>query len=185
MLFEGKSQIFEKINTCFYHYLHKFPRTMKQFALNSIAASCLMPHKIRYLIYKQLGIQVNDVYQIKSRCFMTHGNVRFGNNSFVNHCVSFVGAELIDIGENCFVGFEAMFCTTTHEIGTCENRAGKLSAGPIKIGKGCWVGARATILPGITIGEGCVIATGAVVIRNCEPNGLYAGVPARRIKDLP
>lgn len=55
---------------------------------------------------------------------------------------------------------------------------------PTLIKDGCWVGANVTIIPGVTIGEGCIIAAGAVVTKNCEPDGLYAGVPAKRIKDL-
>lgn len=43
---------------------------------------------------------------------------------------------------------------------------------------------RAMLLPGVTVGKGCVVAAGAVVAADCAPNGLYGGVPARRIKDL-
>ncbi|WP_247602466.1 DapH/DapD/GlmU-related protein [Gordonia rubripertincta] len=56
---------------------------------------------------------------------------------------------------------------------------------PIVVGDYCWIGAGAIILPGVVVGEGCIISAGAVVIRDCEPNGLYAGVPAIRKRDLP
>ncbi len=52
------------------------------------------------------------------------------------------------------------------------------------IGEGAWVGAGAMLLPGVTIGPGCVIAAGAVVSSDCEPDGLYGGVPAERIRYL-
>jgi maltose O-acetyltransferase len=78
-----------------------------------------------------------------------------------------------------------MFCTSTHEIGSRERRGGKSISIPIKVGNGCWIGARSMILPGVTIGDGCIIAAGSVVTKDCEPNGLYAGTPAKRIKDLP
>lgn len=55
---------------------------------------------------------------------------------------------------------------------------------PIAVGDGVWIGARSVILPGATIGDGAVIAAGAVVTGNVEPNALYGGVPAKRIKDL-
>lgn len=54
----------------------------------------------------------------------------------------------------------------------------------VRIGMGTWIGAGAVVLPGVTIGPGCVVAAGAVVVRHCEPNGLYAGVPARRVKEI-
>ncbi|WP_249354641.1 DapH/DapD/GlmU-related protein [Rhodococcus sp. USK13] len=52
------------------------------------------------------------------------------------------------------------------------------------VGDGCWIGAGAIILPGVTVGEGCVVGAGAVVTRDCSPNGLYVGSPARRVRDL-
>jgi maltose O-acetyltransferase len=54
----------------------------------------------------------------------------------------------------------------------------------VSVGNGSWLGTGVTVLPGVTIGEGCVIAAGAVVTADCAPDGLYAGVPARRIRDL-
>ncbi len=77
-----------------------------------------------------------------------------------------------------------MFCTTTHKMGTSERRAKEVIEKSIVIGSGTWIGARATIIPGVYVGNGCVIAAGAIVSKDCEPNGLYAGVPARRIKNL-
>ena len=50
--------------------------------------------------------------------------------------------------------------------------------------KGTWIGANAIVLPGVRIGEGCVIAAGSVVVNDCEDNSLYAGVPARFIRKL-
>lgn len=55
---------------------------------------------------------------------------------------------------------------------------------PITVGKGCWIGANAIILPGVTIGDGCIIGAGAVVNKDCAPNGLYVGVPTKRVRDL-
>lgn len=66
-----------------------------------------------------------------------------------------------------------------------EKRAGRQIFRPIEVGDGCWIGANATILPGVKIGKGCIIAAGAVVNKNCEPDYLYAGVPARPVKKLP
>ena len=77
-----------------------------------------------------------------------------------------------------------MFVTSSHRIGMPGRRAGPLQHQPIKVEDGAWIGAGAMILPGCTVAQGCVVAAGAVVIRSCEPNGLYAGVPAKRIKDL-
>ena len=55
---------------------------------------------------------------------------------------------------------------------------------PIYIGKNCWIGLNSIILKGVTIGDNCVIGAGSVVISDCEPNTLYAGNPAKKIKIL-
>ncbi len=47
-----------------------------------------------------------------------------------------------------------------------------------------WIGGRATIMPGVTIGAGAVVAAGAVVVRECEPNCVYAGMPAQIIRKI-
>jgi len=68
--------------------------------------------------------------------------------------------------------------------GNHECRVGPFVGGPIVVGDGSWIGTRATVLAGVTVGDGCVIAAGAVVTDDCEPDGLYVGVPARRVRDL-
>jgi acetyltransferase-like isoleucine patch superfamily enzyme len=78
-----------------------------------------------------------------------------------------------------------MLCTSGHRIGSAERRAGVYVADPIAIGDGSWIGTRAVLLGGVTVGAGCMVAAGAVVVADCQPNGLYAGTPARRVRDLP
>lgn len=73
------------------------------------------------------------------------------------------------------LGMNVVFCTISHEIGGFEKRASKNTYENIIIGQGTWIGANTIVLPGVKIGEGCVIAAGSVVIRGCEPNILYAG----------
>jgi maltose O-acetyltransferase len=91
----------------------------------------------------------------------------------------------ITIGDNVALGQQVMLLTSTHEIGLSERRADfKLLNLPIIIGNGCWLGARCTILPGVDIGKGAIIAAGAVVNRNVPENTLVGGIPARVIKFL-
>jgi acetyltransferase-like isoleucine patch superfamily enzyme len=119
-------------------------------------------------------------------CFFGAANVVIGEGTFVNHDCFFDGSARIEIGAGCNIGMEVMFCTSTHDIGTRERRAALPTVGrPIVVGDGCWIGARTTVLPGVTIGHGCVIAAGALVTADTGPDGVYAGSPARRIRDLP
>jgi acetyltransferase-like isoleucine patch superfamily enzyme len=69
-------------------------------------------------------------------------------------------------------------------MGPPDRRVGAYIEAPIVIEDGVWVGSRATVLAGVTVGRGCTIAAGAVVREDCAPNGFYAGIPARRVRDL-
>jgi maltose O-acetyltransferase len=82
------------------------------------------------------------------------------------------------------VGPQVMFITGTHSIGPSQSRLGQLIMKDIVIGSGTWIGARCTILPGVTIGKGAVIAAGAVVTKDIPPNSLAAGIPARVVRQL-
>ena len=62
--------------------------------------------------------------------------------------------------------------------GRHARRAGQPTVAPIVVGDGCWIGTRATLLPGVTVAPGCIVAAGAVLTRDTRPNGLYGGVPA-------
>ncbi|QGT98607.1 hypothetical protein SYNTR_0014 [Candidatus Syntrophocurvum alkaliphilum] len=164
--------------------LSRFKRLKKVISIDILAASYLMPRKIRCYIYKTFGMQIKS-NKIASKCYFASKNITIGHNVFINHSCCFHNpTSPITIGDNTWVAMHVLFCTSTHEIGTSECRAGKILAKPIEIGKGCWIGANSTILPGVVIGDGCIIGAGAVVNMNCEPNGLYVGVPAKRMKDL-
>lgn len=149
--------------------------------VNRVAASVLLPNRIRVKLYRWLGIR-SATSDIRSRCVFRGTHIKIGKGSFINY--SCVVEDQVEIGDNCMIAFDVIFCTSTHKIGPHEKRGGESISLPIKVGDGCWVGARVTVLPGVTIGEGCIIAAGAVVKSDCEPDGLYAGVPARRIKEL-
>lgn len=60
----------------------------------------------------------------------------------------------------------------------------KAYSGDVVVEDGCWLGGNVTVLPGVTIKKGCIVGAGAVVTKDTEPDGLYAGIPAKRIKEL-
>ncbi|NVZ21659.1 DapH/DapD/GlmU-related protein [Pseudomonas costantinii] len=91
----------------------------------------------------------------------------------------------IQIGSRCDLGPGIEFIVGSHEIGPGERRAGKGTARPIRIGNGCWIGAKSVILGGVTIGDGAIVAAGAVVTRDVPPHTLVAGVPALAKRQLP
>ncbi|WP_085529436.1 acyltransferase [Kocuria massiliensis] len=127
------------------------------------------------------GVRLSKTAFVAPGSLLERGVV-VGDRSWVNY-----GAFIergTTIGNGVAIGPNATICTATHEFGPEDARAGHTTKLPVTIEDGCWFGACVTVLPGVTIGRGCVIAAGALVRRDCEPNGLYAGVPARRVRDL-
>ncbi len=153
--------------------------------VNRVAASSLMPRIGRFAIYRAVGLPVRSAAMSPGIYFQS-SRTTIGRRTFVNRGARFyAGGSSIEIGDFVQVAMGATFLGETHPIGGPEERCHyTVLARPVRVGNGCWVGANATVLPGVTIAPGCVIAAGAVVTHDCDANGLYAGVPARRVKDL-
>lgn len=90
----------------------------------------------------------------------------------------------VRIGHRVHTGQDVMILSGTHDIAGPERRCGPYNYKPVEIGEGSWIGARVLILPGVTIGAGCVVAAGAVVTRSMPPNSMIAGNPARVVGKL-
>ena len=111
-------------------------------------------------------------------------NLSIGRDCWLNiECVLEVHAPLT-IEDRVQLGQQVMILTHTHEVGASQRRSSSLRALPVRIGPGAWLGARCVILPGVTVGEGAVVAAGAVVVRDVPPNVMVAGVPAEIVKRL-
>jgi maltose O-acetyltransferase len=153
----------------------------------SIQASDLVPRRARVELLRRWGVDCALDASVLSHCFFTSSNVRLGAESHLNHYVKLYASPggSIEIGDGVSIGPGATLVTLHHELGPADHRAGRWCSKSITVGNGSWLGANVVVLPGVSIGAGCVIAAGAVVTRDCEPNGLYAGVPARRVRDIP
>ena len=156
---------------------------LRNIVVNGIGSSVFVPRPARYALYRAAGLQLRS-WNIAGRCFIGGRNLTIGRHCFINYGCSFDTLAAIDIGEGCRIGMETMICTSTHDLAGPEQRGGPLRAEPVRVGRGVWIGARVTVLPGVTIGDGCVIAAGSVVTNDCKPDSLYAGIPARRVRDL-
>lgn len=115
--------------------------------------------------------------------------VKIGNNTLINrNCQFHIGGKYPSakciIEDNVYVGMNTTFVCVSHEIGTKNQRAGKNIFSDIYVGRGTWIGVNVTVLPGVTIGQGCVIAAGAVATSDCDDNYLYAGVSAKKKRFL-
>lgn len=86
------------------------------------------------------------------------------------------------ISDDVIIGPNVHFITINHSTDVAQRLQGVMYARPITIGSVCWIGARATILPGATVGYGCTIGAGAVVSGNIPEYSVAVGVPARVVK---
>jgi len=108
------------------------------------------------------------------------GRIRMGDRVFINSGVVLFSVKAITIGNDVAIANEAyLMDTDSHGV---EGRPVKEA--PIVIGDGAWIGARAIILPGVTIGRRCLVAAGAVVSRDVPDDTLVAGNPAREVRTL-
>lgn len=111
-----------------------------------------------------------------------HGPIEIGDNVEMNYNVE-VRSHTV-IGNNVCIGPNTLFISDTHELGNEKKRAGKPIFKKITIEDGCWIGANVTILGGVTIGEGSVIASGSVINKDIRPNSLVAFDRAKEIRIL-
>jgi maltose O-acetyltransferase len=151
--------------------------------INAVIGSPLMPRPFRWRALRVLGMKV-ERSRISPDVWFGSNQITIGEGTFINYRCMFNTSAPVTVGRNCDIGMRVTFVTSSHEKGESERRAGAPTANPICIGDGVWIGAGSLILPGVTVGDGAIIAAGAVVAHDCAPDGIYAGVPARRVKDL-
>lgn len=109
--------------------------------------------------------------------------LRVGTNVFINHGCTLNDIGGIEIGDDTMIGPNVSLLTSGHPTAVAERRAG-ITVAPISIGANVWIGAGATVLGGVSVGDGAVIAAAAVVSRDVPAATLVAGVPARVIRSL-
>lgn len=114
----------------------------------------------------------------------------FGENDNIGDNVRISCANSIVLGDNVLVGSRVLIIDNSHGNYSGDNQDSpdtfpnerELVTKPIKIGDRVWIGENAVILPGVTIGSGCVIGANSVVSKNIPDNCIAAGVPAKVIK---
>ncbi|MCT0009547.1 acyltransferase [Weissella confusa] len=155
--------------------------------VNTLAPSILANGGLRKKILKLSGFKIGSGSRINSGFHFDSNNVWIGNNVVINHFFNFFdagkGAKLT-IEDNVFIGPNCHISAMSHEIGDENQRAGRTYIKDVVIGHGAWIGADVKILPGVTVGKGCIIGAGSVLTKSTEDNSLYVGVPARKVKNI-
>lgn len=152
---------------------------------NALLGSELLPASLRTKAMRALGFKMSPKATIWAGANLRSKKVTIGQGVFINVGFYHDGYDQLNIEDNVRIGPFVRVLTATHDIGPSLQRGQIEVVGkPVRITDGCWIGSGATILPGVTINRGCVIAANAVVFEDTEADGMYAGNPARRVRDL-
>lgn len=111
-------------------------------------------------------------------------NIYVGDNFHADYNCTMLDLAEIRIGSNCLIGPDVGIYTAGHRLEPA-GRTKDVYGSPITIGNDVWIGGHSTILPGVTIGDGAVIAAGSVVKADVAPYTLVAGNPSKYKKTIP
>ena len=140
-------------------------------------------HQIRMLLGEIIGIEIDETTTVFAPFHTNFGRfLTIGKRVFINHACSFLDMGGIAIEDDVLIGPKVNLITENHPLDPADRRA--LICKPLVIKRNAWIGAGATVLPGVTIGENAVVAAGAVVSKDVPANSVVGGSPARHIKNF-
>ncbi|PDY44306.1 maltose acetyltransferase domain-containing protein [Bacillus pseudomycoides] len=139
----------------------------------------------RSLIVKELFGSTGDNIHIESSFKCDYGyNIHVGEDFYTNFDCVILDVCPVTIGENCMLAPGVHIYTATHPLDPIERISGAEFGKPVTIGNNVWIGGRAIINPGVTIGDNSVIASGTVVTKDVPDNVVVGGNPAKIIKKI-
>lgn len=141
------------------------------------------PAAIRQMLSQITNQNIDDSVEVRLPLYSDFGrNIHLGKQVFINAGVTFTDLGGIYLGDQVLIGPGATLISVNHPLQPSQRRG--LELAPVYVQRNAWIGANATILPGVTIGENAVVAAGAVVTKDVAANTVVAGVPARVVKTI-
>lgn len=137
----------------------------------------------RSLLEKITGQALDETVEVNVPFQTDFGrHIHFGKNIYINKDVFMTDLGGIFIGNDVLIGPRAKLISVNHPLNPSDRH--KLELKSVVLERNCWIGADATILPGVTVGENAVVAAGALVTKDVPANTVVAGVPAKVIKEI-
>jgi acetyltransferase-like isoleucine patch superfamily enzyme len=141
------------------------------------------PEEIVEIMSEITGTKVDETFRLFPPFYTDCGkNLKIGRNVFFNSGVKIQDQGGVVIEDGVLIGHNVVIATINHSMNPANRADMVLSS--VRIGKNVWIGANATICPDVSIGDGAVIAAGAVVTGDVPKNTVYGGVPAKFIKEI-
>lgn len=152
-------------------------------------------HPDRVKLLKEIFPHSDGSLFVRGPVFVDYGeNTYFGKNVYFNFNLVILDVCPVHIGNNCFFGPNISILTALHSLVASERElyfdeekgyvTDREYGAPITIGNDCWFGGNVTILPGVTIHDNVVVGAGSVVTHDLESGCVYAGNPAKKIKEI-
>lgn len=136
------------------------------------------------LLHRLLG-EVKGNLLIEQPFVCDYGyNISVGKNFYSNHNLVILDCAKVSFGDNVFIAPNCGFYTAGHPLEAAERNKGLEYARPITVGDNVWFGANVSVLPGVTIGDNCVIGAGSVVNKDIPANSLAVGNPCKVIRTI-
>ncbi len=171
------SSAFKKIFNRLYSYI----LDMELYFLSIV--SCFPSHSFRNFFYRLSGIKLGRgaVVHMGARFFLPQ-NISIGEGSILGDHIFLDGRAKINIGKHTDIASQVMIYNSEHDL---SDPSFKATEEPVTIGDYCFIGPRVIILPGVNIGNGAIVAAGAVVTKDVPGGLMVGGVPAKVIGERP
>ncbi len=141
------------------------------------------PVEIHDLLGQIIGAEIDETTALFPPLYINYGkHTKIGKNVFINFDCTFLDLGGITIEDGVFIAPKVSLLSEGHPLSPGSRHS--LVPGHIHLKKNAWIGANATILPGVTVGENAVVAAGAVVSKDVPDNTIVGGIPAKIIKSI-
>lgn len=141
------------------------------------------PNEVRNLLSQITGTEIDASVTVFTPLHINYGkHTKIGKNVFINFDCVFLDLGGITIEDDVQLAPKVSLLSEGHPTSIADRHA--LIPKPILIKKNAWIGANATILQGVTIGENAVVAAGSVVVKDVADNTIVGGIPAKFIKNI-
>lgn len=141
------------------------------------------PDTLRQIWGKMSGTPLDASTYIQIPAYVNHAEfVTLGKNIYINHACTMLTIGKIIIEDDVLIGPKVNLISEGHPTDPKKRKALKVK--PVIIKRNAWIGAGATILPGVTVGENSIVAAGALVNKDVPANTVVAGLPAKVIKEI-